>query len=101
MLIFKGHRAIHQAIEGRIYARVPDGMPLRISIMESRGRRQGELSRRGGGGLHAQRPGIPGPGRGNATGDTPRTNCWWKTNFGIRPFRKFGADAAIKFDVQQ
>ena len=36
MLVFQGHRAIHQPIQGRIYARVPDGLPLRITIVESR-----------------------------------------------------------------
>ncbi len=29
-------QAIHQPIEGRIYVRVPDGLPLRITITESR-----------------------------------------------------------------
>ena len=36
MLVFQGRQAIHQPIEGRIYARTPDGLPLRITITESR-----------------------------------------------------------------
>src|ERR1035438_5330487 len=28
MLVFQGRRAIHQPVQRRIYARVPDGLPL-------------------------------------------------------------------------
>ncbi len=100
MLVFQGHRAIHQPIQGRIYARIPDGLPLRVSIVESR--RNGKLDFREEGTVdytpNAQ--GYLAPAavthRGYA-GD----QLVVEDDFRYAPFRKFGADAAIKFEVQQ
>ncbi|MGO4883153.1 MAG: hypothetical protein ACLP59_20370 [Bryobacteraceae bacterium] len=100
VLIFQGHRAIHQAIEGRIYARVPDGMPLRISIMESR--EDGKVSFRDEAVVdytpNAQ--GYLAPAAVTHRGYAA-DQLLVEDEFRYAPFRKFGADAAIKFDVQQ
>ena len=100
MLVFQGHRAIHQPIQGRIYARVPDGLPLRITIVESR--KSGESTFRDEAVVDytPNAHGFVAPAavthRGFA-GD----QLVVEDEFRYTTFRKFGADAAIKFDTQQ
>ena len=100
MLVFQGHRAIHQPIQGRIYARVPDGLPLRITIVESR--TSGKITYRDEAVVDytPNAHGFVAPAailhRGYA-GD----QLVVEDEFRYTTFRKFGADAAIKFDVQQ
>jgi hypothetical protein len=100
MLVFQRHRAIHQPIQGRIYARVPDGLPLRITIVESRQD-----------GSHTFRDEAVVDYTPNAHGFLAPAAVTHKgfagdqllveDEFRYATFRKFGADAAIKFDLQQ
>jgi hypothetical protein len=100
MLVFQGHRAIHQPIQGRIYARVPDGLPLRITIVESRPNGKSTLRDEASVDYTPNAQGFLAPAaithRGFA-GD----QLLVEDEFRYTTFRKFGADAAIKFDVQQ
>lgn len=100
MLVFQGHRAIHQPIRGRIYARVPDGLPLRITIVESRQGGKQTFRDEATVDYTLNANGFVAPAavthRGFA-GDQLTV----EDEFRYAPFKKFGADAAIKFDVQQ
>jgi hypothetical protein len=100
MLVFQGHRAIHQPIQGRIYARVPDGLPLRIAIVESRASGKTTFRDEAVVDYTPNAHGFVAPAavthRGFA-GD----QLLVEDEFRYTTFRKFGADAAIKFDVQQ
>jgi hypothetical protein len=100
MLVFQGHRAIHQPIQGRIYARVPDGLPLRITIVESRANGQTIFRDEAVVDYTPNAQGFVAPAavthRGFA-GD----QLVVEDEFRYTAFRKFGADSAIKFDVQQ
>jgi hypothetical protein len=99
MLVFQGHRAIHQPIQGRIYARVPDGLPLRITIVETRQNGKTVLRDEATVDYTLNAQGYLAPAavahRGFA-GD----QLLVEDTFRYAPFRKFGADAAIKFDAQ-
>jgi hypothetical protein len=98
MLVFQGREAIHQPIEGRIYARVPDGLPLRITILETR-----EV------GKHAFRDEATVDYVLNAHGflaPAAVTHRGYAGNqlvvedhFRYTPFKAFGADAEIKFTI--
>jgi hypothetical protein len=100
MLVFQGHRAIHQPIQGRIYARVPDGLPLRITIVESRKNAESTFRDEAVVDYTPNAHGFVAPAaithRGFA-GD----QLVVEDEFRYTTFRKFGADAAIKFDTQQ
>ena len=100
MLVFQGRRAIHQPIQGRIYARVPDGLPLRITIVESRLNGKNIFRDEAVVDYTPNAHGFLAPAaithRGFA-GD----QLMVEDEFRYSTFRKFGADAAIKFDVQQ
>jgi len=100
MLVFQGHHAIHQPIQGRIYARVPDGLPLRITIVESRTSGKTAFRDEAVVDYTPNAHGFVAPAavthRGFA-GD----QLLVEDEFHYTTFRKFGADAAIKFDVQQ
>lgn len=100
MLVFQGRRAIHQQIEGRIYARVPDGLPLRITIVESRENGKDTFRDEAAVDYKPNAQGFLAPAavthRGFA-GD----QLLVEDEFRYTTFRKFGADAAIRFDVQQ
>jgi hypothetical protein len=98
MLVFQGRQAIHQPIEGRIYARMPDGLPLRITITESREA-----------GKHRFRDEATVDYVQNANGFVAPAAVVHKgyaddqlmveDEFRYTVFRKFGADAEIKFSV--
>jgi len=100
MLVFQGHRAIHQPVAGRIYARMPDGLPLRVTIVESR--QDGKVTYRDEASvdytLNAQ--GYLAPAAVTHKGFAG-DELLVEDDFRYAAFRKFGADAAIKFDVQQ
>ena len=100
MLVFQGRRAIHQPIQGRIYARVPDGLPLRITIVESRESGKNTFRDEAVVDYTPNAHGFLAPAavthRGFADGQ-----MLVEDEFRYTTFRKFGADAAIKFDVQQ
>lgn len=100
MLVFQGRRAIHQPIQGRIYARVPDGLPLRITIVETR--ENGKIAFRDEAVVdytpNAQ--GFLAPAAVTHKGFAG-DQLMVEDEFRYATFRKFGADAAIKFDVQQ
>ena len=98
MLVFEGRQAIHQPIQGRIYARMPDGLPLRITITESRES-----------GKHRFRDEATVDYVQNAQGFVAPAAVMHKgyaddqlmveDEFRYTAFRKFGADAEIKFTV--
>ena len=100
MLVFQGHQAIHQPIQGRIYARVPDGLPLRITIVESRES-----------GKHAFRDEAVVDYTPNAHGFLAPAAVTHRgfagdqliveDDFRYTTFKQFRADDTIKFDVQQ
>jgi len=99
MLVFQGRQAIHQPIQGRIYARVPDGLPLRVTIVESR--QNGKVTFRDEAvvdyTLNANGFLAPVAVTHRAFAGDQMTV---EDEFRYAPFKKFGADAAIKFDVQ-
>jgi len=99
MLVFQGRRAMHQPIQGRIYARVPDGLPLRISIVETLKEGARTFREEGVVDYTPNAQGYLAPAavihKGFA-GD----QLLVEDDFRYTAFRKFGADAEIKFDVQ-
>lgn len=98
MLIFQGRQAIHQPIEGKIYARVPDGVPLRVTMTARRGDRKREFRDEASVDYVMNAHGFLAPAavthRGYA-GDTLMV----EDQFRYTAFKKFGADAAIKFNT--
>jgi len=96
MLVFQGRRAIHQPIEGRIYARVPDGLPLRITI--TAGRKTGKHSFRDEASVdYVVNPhGFLAPAAITHRGYAD-DQLQVEDEFRYTPFRKFEADAQIKF----
>lgn len=96
MLVFQGRQAIRQPIQGRLYARIPDGLPLRITITESRDSAN-----------HKFRDEATVDYVQNAHGFIAPTAIVHKgyaddqlmveDEFRYGVFRKFGADAEIKF----
>jgi len=99
MLVFQGHRAIHQPIQGRIYARVPDGLPLRVSIVESRQNGRTALRDEATVDYTPNGQGYLAPAAVTHRGYAA-DQLVVEDQFRYAPFRKFGADADIKFDVQ-
>ena len=100
MLVFQGHRAIHQPIQGRIYARVPDGLPLRITIVETRQSGQNIFREEAVVDYTPNAHGFLAPADVTHKGFVG-AQLLVEDEFRYTAFRKFGADAAIKFDVQQ
>jgi hypothetical protein len=100
MLVFEGHRAIHQPIQGRIYARVPDGLPLRITIVESRTSGKTIFRDEAVVDYTPNAHGFVAPAAVTHKGFAG-DQLMVEDEFRYSTFRKFGADAAIKFDVQQ
>ncbi|HTQ53831.1 MAG TPA: hypothetical protein VMI94_05180 [Bryobacteraceae bacterium] len=98
LLVFQGHRAIHQRVQGRIYARVPDGLPLRISVVESRAGGKTVLRDEATVDYTLNAQGYLAPAavthRAYSGGQ-----LMVEDDFRYAAFRKFGADAAIKFDT--
>jgi hypothetical protein len=98
MLVFQGHHAVHQPIRGRIYSRLPDGLPLRITISDTR--QNGKHTYRDEATVDYTQTahGYLAPAaithRGYAGDD-----LLVEDQFRYTAFRKFGADAEIKFDV--
>jgi len=100
MHVFQGHRAIHQPIQGRIYARVPDGLPLRITIVESRENGKTTFRDEAVVDYTPNAQGFLAPAAVTHKGFAG-DELLVEDEFRYTTFRKFGADAAIKFDVQQ
>jgi hypothetical protein len=100
MLVFQGRRAIHQPIQGRIYARVPDGLPLRIAIVESRQAGGNTFRDEGVVDYTPNAQGFLAPAAVTHKGFAGDL-LLVEDEFRYTTFRKFGADAEIKFDVQQ
>ena len=98
MLVFQGRQAMHQPIEGRIYARMPDGLPLRITIAESREDHKLVFRDEATVDYVLNAHGFLAPAaithRGYA-GD----KLVVEDQFRYTPFKEFGADAAIKFTI--
>ncbi|MGD0365511.1 MAG: hypothetical protein ABSC93_31900 [Bryobacteraceae bacterium] len=100
MLVFQGRRALHQPIQGKIYARVPDGLPLRITIVESRQDGKSAFRDEAVVDYTPNAQGFLAPAAVTHKGFAGE-QLQVEDEFRYTAFRKFGADAAIKFDVQQ
>jgi len=98
MLVFQGRQALHQPIEGRIYVRLPDGLPLRITITSSR--TEGSHTYRDEASVdYVLSPqGFLAPASVMHHGYADDKEMV-EDSFRYTPFRKFGADAEIKFDA--
>jgi hypothetical protein len=96
MLIFQGRQAIHQPIEGRIYARIPDGLPLRITITTSRENRGHVLRDEATVDYVLNAHGFLAPAAVTHRGYADN-KLIVEDQFHYTPFKKFGADADIKF----
>jgi hypothetical protein len=96
VVVFQGRRAIHLPISGKIYARQPDGLPLRITISESR--ENGKYVFRDEAMVdYVLNPhGFLAPAAVTHRGYAG-TQLLVEDQFRYSPFRKFGADADIKF----
>jgi hypothetical protein len=98
MMIVQGRQAIHQPIEGSIYARMPDGLPLRITITESREEAKHKFRDEATVDYVPNAHGFLAPaavthreyGDGALIVDD---------EFRYTPFKKFGANADIRFDT--
>ena len=100
MLVFQGHRTIHQPIQGRIYVRVPDGLPLRVSIVESRQNGKVEFREEATVDYMLNAQGYLAPAavtHRSYAGD----QLMVEDHFTYAPFRKFAADADIKFETEK
>jgi len=96
MLVFQGRRALHQPIEGRIYARVPDGLPLRITITATRKSGKHVFRDEAGVDYVLNSRGFLAPVAITHKGYAD-DQLQVEDQFRYTPFRKFGADAEIKF----
>ena len=100
MLVFQGRRAIHQPVAGRIYARVPDGLPLRITITTNRATGKNEFRDEATVDYVQNAQGFLTPAAVTHRGYANDEGLMVEDEFRYTPFRKFAADAEIKFDVQ-
>jgi len=98
MLVFQGRQAIHQPIEGRIYARMPDGLPLRITITESREAGKRRFRDEATVDYVQNANGFVAPVAVTHKGYAD-DQLMVEDEFRYTVFRKFGADAEIKFSV--
>jgi hypothetical protein len=98
MLVFQGRQAIHQPIEGRIYARVPDGRPLRITITEGREAGKHKFRDEATVDYVQNTNGFVAPVAVTHKGYADE-QLMVEDEFRYTVFRKFGADAEIKFTV--
>lgn len=99
MLVFHGRRAIHQPVEGRIYAREPDGLPLRITIVESRADGKNVFRDEAVVDYTPNAQGFLAPAAVTHKGFAG-DQLVVEDEFRYSTFRKFGADAEIRFDAQ-
>jgi len=99
MLVFAGRSALHQPIQGRIYARRPDGLPLRITISETR--QDGKRTFRDEATVDyvPNAHGFLAPGAVTHQGFAG-DQLMVEDHFRYAAFRKFGADAEIKFSPE-
>lgn len=98
MLIFQGRQAIHEPIQGSIYARMPDGLPLRITITESRGSGKHRFRDEATVDYVQNAQGFMAPAAVAHKGYAD-DQLMVEDEFQYTVFRKFGADAEIKFTV--
>jgi hypothetical protein len=98
MLVFQGRQAIHQPIEGRIYARMPDGRPMRITITESREAGKHKFRDEATVDYVQNTNGFVAPVAVTHKGYAD-DQLMVEDEFRYTVFRKFGADAEIKFTV--
>jgi hypothetical protein len=98
MLIFQGRQAIHQPIEGKIYARVPDGVPLRVTITARREDRKGMFRDEATVDYVMNAHGFLAPAAVTHRGYAGEA-LMVEDQFRYAVFKKFGADAAIKFNT--
>jgi hypothetical protein len=98
LVVFQGREAIHQKIEGRIDVREPDGLPLRITMTETRA--QGKLEFRDEASVDyvMNARGFLAPAAVTHRGYTG-DKLMVEDNFRYTTFRMFAADAEIKFDA--
>jgi len=98
MLVFAGRQALHQRIQGRIYARIPDGLPLRITIVESRQGAKHEFRDEATVDYVQNARGFLAPAAVTHKGYAD-DQLLVEDEFRYSAFRKFAADAEIKFTV--
>ena len=96
MLVFEGRRAVHMPVQGRIYARMPDGLPLRISMTETREQNKHEFRDEASVDYVPNAHGFLAPDAVTHRGYVGDL-LLVEDQFRYTPFRKFGADAEIKF----
>lgn len=96
MLVFEGRRAVHMPVQGRIYARMPDGLPLRISMTETREQNKHEFRDEASVDYVPNAHGFLAPAAVTHRGYVGDL-LLVEDQFRYTPFRKFGADAEIKF----
>jgi hypothetical protein len=99
MLVVAGHRAIHLPLEGRIYARVPDGLPLRITLATERKEGKHRFRDEAIVDYTLTAHGFVAPAAVTHEGYEDG-QLIVEDHFRYAPFRKFGADAAIKFSSE-
>lgn len=96
MLVLEGRRAVRQPIEGQIFARVPDGLPLRITIVASRKLDHRVLREDATVDYVLNAHGFLAPAAVTHRGfDNDQLTV--EDNYRYTPFKKFGADADIQF----
>ena len=96
MLVVAGHKAMRLPLEGRIYVRVPDGLPLRITMDASRKDGKHEFRDEATVDYTQSAQGFLAPV--SVTHESYENGrLVSQENFRYAPFRRFGADAAIRF----
>ncbi|MFN7997226.1 MAG: hypothetical protein U0Q18_26660 [Bryobacteraceae bacterium] len=99
MLIFQGRQALKEPIQGKIYARVPDGLPLRITMTERREQSRHTYKDEATVDYVMNSHGFLAPAAVTHRGFFD-DELVVEDNFRYTPFRKFGADAAIQFKLE-
>jgi hypothetical protein len=99
MLVVAGRRALRLPLQGRIYARIPDGVPLRITLSESRKQGKHEFRDEATVDYTPNARGFLAPAAVTHQGYEDG-QLLVEDHFHYAPFRKFGADAAIKFSKE-
>jgi hypothetical protein len=100
LLLLEGKQAVHQPVEGKIYARIPDGLPLRITIVESRKHSKQVFRDEASVDYMMNAHGFLAPAAITHRGYAD-DQLMVEDHFEYTPFRKFSADAEIKFETHE
>jgi len=99
LLLLEGKQAVHQPMEGKIYARVSDGLPLRITLRESRTHSRQVFRDEASVDYVMNAHGFLAPAAITHRGYMG-DQLMVEDHFEYTSFRKFSADAEIKFETQ-